>query len=509
MTLYNTDPFQPVLYINRLSTFQVRPTAEAACSHVVELARVEVAANPGADARLRNFASIRLADAELAVHNQFKRLGLSSRVEVHSMETAGMKQFPHILFSSWAKYLLETGRFAKQLCGCLNMDKMRLVLLEFWARFQMLFPRHEIFAKTNAGEVDLGRTVPFYSHTDEGRSLKHDPLWILSCHGAIGRGSRLWLKQNKHKKPVGENEQGLNFIGNTFSNQFLICSLLRKVANRFPGSLEQIMGVFADDCAKLASDGVSYEGVTVWLVHIGTKGDLPALSKVGGFTRAFSNVPRRPSTKTPRAGICHMCLGGQEENLRTGAVDIPYEDMKESPIWEATMHTVLPWVETPAILRNLPMVPEAMRAGFFLFDLWHNFHLGIAKHWVACSLVAIAESNLLAQSSMEDKFQAMTDVYVDFCRTKKVAMWITEISRDTLNFPQSSAAPVGKWNKGSCSTTMMLFLSHYCTQFVKGKTGNLLLLNIATCPACQYIFQEIPSNIAWVDKGAHIYIDVN
>jgi len=74
MTLYNTDPFQPVLYINRLSTFQVRPTAEAACSHVVELARVEVAANPGADARLRNFASIRLADAELAVHNQFKRL---------------------------------------------------------------------------------------------------------------------------------------------------------------------------------------------------------------------------------------------------------------------------------------------------------------------------------------------------------------------------------------------------------------------------------------------------
>ena len=115
-------------------------------------------------------------------------------------------------------------------------------------------------------------------------------------------------------------------------------------------------------------------------------------------------------------------------------------------MWEGTMHTVLPWAETPAIPRNLPVVRETI-SGFFLFDVWHNFHLGIAKHRVACSLVAIAESNILAQSSMEDKFQAMTDVHVDFCRSQKVAMWITEISRDTLNFPQSSAAAVGKWNK--------------------------------------------------------------
>ena len=97
-------------------------------------------------------------------------------------------------------------------------------------------------------------------------------------------------------------------------------------------------------------------------------------------------------------------------------------------MWEGTMHTVLPWAETPAILRNLPVVQETI-SGFFLFDVWHNFHLRIAKHRVACSLVAIAESNILAQSSMEDKFQAMTDVHVDFCRSQKVAMWITEISR--------------------------------------------------------------------------------
>ena len=206
-----------------------------------------------------------------------------------------------------------------------------------------------------------------------------------------------------------------------------------------------------------------------------------------------------------------MCLGGQEENLRTGAVDVPYEDMNGvSNLGSDHAHTVLPWVETPAILRNLPMVPEAMRAGFFLFDLWHNFHLGIAKHWVACSLVAIAESNLLAQSSMEDKLSGNDWCLRGFLQNQESCDVDHWNQQGTLSIsPNQVQLPVGKWNKGSCSTTMMLFLSHYCTQFVKGKTGNLLLLNIATCPACQYIFQEIPSNIAWVDKGAHIYIDVN
>lgn len=439
-----------------------------------------MAANPASDALLRGFAGIKMNDAELGVHSAFRRHGLSSRVSIHYADLAGLKKFPYIPLSCWVKYLLETGRFAQQLCGCVDMGKMRLVLLEYWRRFRALFPAHQLFERADAGLLDLSYTVPFHSHTDEGRSQKHDPLWIMSCHGAIGRGSRLWLKQRKHLQPISENQQGLNFVGHTFSNQFLICALLRKVSNQYPGALDEMIKLFATDCASLATSGVVCDGVKIWLVHIGTKGDLPALSRVGNFCRAFSHVPKRPSTRKPCEGICHLCLGGQEANAQTGAVHVPYEDMSENPIWEPTMHAAVPWTSEPNILKDV-LVDAGRPSAFFLLDIWHNFHLGVAKHWTACALVAVVESQLLPRQSVELKLASLTTVYQAFCKDQKLAMWITDISRDTLNWPQSSAAPVGKWNKGSCSTTMMLFLDHYCKTFVVGKTEDSLLLTIVTC----------------------------
>jgi hypothetical protein len=144
------------------------------------------------------------------------------------------------------------------------------------------------------------------------------------------------------------------------------------------------------------------------------------------------------------------------------------------------MHSVEPWTQRPEIVGNTP-VNHARLAEFFCLDLWHCFHLGVCKHFVASALVVIAESGLLPRSSMEMKFQSMTREYRDFCRDQKLPLWITEISRETLNFPQGSALPLGKWNKGSCSTTMMLFLNFYCNKFIKGKTDDPVLLMIVPC----------------------------
>lgn len=443
----------------------------------MELARAVVATNRRADARLRQFASIRLEDAEVGVHHAFKRYGLTALVEIENLDVPGVKNFPFVRFSSWIKYLLKSNRFSRQLCGCGDFGTMHAVLLEFWERFRVLFPTHDVFKRADDGVIQLSHAVPYFSHSDEGRSQKKDPLWVLSCHGAIGRGTRLYLKKRKHLKPIPQNEQGLNFIGQTFSTQFLICTILRKEANQHEGCIEEIVAKFTEDCAALASDGVRHNGSTYWMIPLGTKGDLPALIKLGGFTRTFYNVPRRSSTKTPCGGICHLCLGGQEKNDRTGATDIPYEDLNENPIWESTMNNVDPWDEIPNILQGIPTRPGAL-AEFFCLDIWHNFHLGAAKHWVASALVVIAESGLMPQSSMEEKFAAMTQAYQSFCRSQRIPMWIKDVSRDSLTFLQSSAEPKGKWNKGSCSTTMMLFLDDYCQKNVKGKTEIPVLLMI-------------------------------
>ncbi|CAL1161150.1 unnamed protein product [Cladocopium goreaui] len=288
----------------------------APCSHVVELARAEVQTNPNADQRLRVFAGIRIADAEVGCHQVFQRYGLSAAVEIEKLELFGMKDFPYIPFSTWAQYLLDTNRFTRQLCGCRDFNTMRSVLTEFWSRYHALFPNHEIFSKADAGEVALERTVPFFSHTDEGRSQKHDPLWVLSCHGALGRGTRLYLKMRKHRKAVGQNEMGLNFVGQTWSTQFLLATVLKRKVEDFDTSLELLLRKFSEDCSNLATRGLSHEGQTIWLLHLGTKGDLPALNK--------------------------------ESNPRTGAADVPYEDLGENPIWEGTMHSVEDFIGRPS-----------------------------------------------------------------------------------------------------------------------------------------------------------------
>ena len=442
---------------------------------MVELAEAEVNANPAASRELNEFARIRKSDAEVGVFNMFKRLGLVSPIPIQHKDLEGFKGFPFLKLSDWAKFLLKTGRFAQQFVGC-TLEKMPLVLNEFWERFRSQFPDHEIFGM----DIDLSHAVPMQSHTDEGRSQKHEPLFVLSCHGSIGRGTRRYLQQGKHRKPLSENAMGLNFLGQTFSTQFLVCTVLRAKLNEHEGLLSEIIKLFAEDASMLAHQGINFNGTTYRLIHVGTKGDLPALAKMGNFLRTWSHVARRPSTRTPCEGICHLCLGGTEKNDRTGAVDIPYEDMRPTPIWEPSMHTVLPWETEPPILAGIPLQRSKISA-FFALDLWHCFHLGVCKHFVAGALVAVTESNFFARMSMEDKFKSMTEDYVAFCKQHKLGMWITEISRDTLCFPASSAVPVGKWNKGSCSTTMMLFLDDYCSKHISGKSDDPLLVLIVTC----------------------------
>ena len=440
----------------------------------MELARAEVHCNPNSSRNVRRFASIRPDDAETGVHQLFAELELRVPLTVHFVDVGGTKKFPYLKLSDWVLYLLRTDRLATQLAGC-TMEKLPMVLKEYWARFKNLHPTHELFQMN----LDLRYALPIFTHSDEGRSQKKEPLYVFSVHGALGRGTRRYLELNKHKKPLDRNEFGLNFVGQSMGTQCLIFTILKEFYNKFPDSLDILVKLFAEDCSNLLHEGVVYNGVTYRLVHVATKGDLPALSKIGHLVRNFSHCPRRPSTKSPCEGICHLCLGGQEANERTGAQHIPYEDLRPTPQWESSLHASLPWTDEPCILYNVPLCRESA-ASFFALDIWHCFHLGACKHWVGSSFVVIVESQLLPRMSIDDKFRSITVEYQNFCRSKKLSMWITEVSRDTLTFPMGSAVPIGKWNKGSCSTTMMLFLDHYCKSFVKNKTEDPLLLMIAS-----------------------------
>jgi len=74
---------------------------------------------------------------------------------------------------------------------------------------------------------------------------------------------------------------------------------------------------------------------------------------------------------------------------------VPFEDMRVQADWISTLHSVVPWVHTPNIINGVPLTTEHAQA-FFVTDLWHNFHLGVAKHFVGSGLVSVIESNLAA-----------------------------------------------------------------------------------------------------------------
>lgn len=441
--------------------------------------------NPETPQEVRDFASVRPEDAEVGVHRVLQQRGLSCRVQVDEVNLGPqdeLQKFPHIKFSSWLQYLT-TKRITRQLCGASSIHKMKKMLKEFWERYKKINGDHEIFKMEHDGLVDLTCTIPFFSHSDEGRSYKKEALWIFSVHGCVGRGTRGYLNKQKHVAPLKRNQFGLNFVGHSLSNQFLFCTMLRETSGENPGALQKLLQIFATDAEKLCTEGiVTSEGHRLWFLHLGTKGDLPALSKVGGFTRAFSNIVRAPRSRKACGGICHRCLAGQESDPSRGMHDHPFEDLSRAPSWVATMDSIDPWNSLPDLLKGVPRNP-ARPSEFFCFDIWHTFHLGIAKHWLGSCLVLLVESGLPVLSEMrsvEARFGFITEKYREFCRSNKISMWVKHIDRDTLVWPQSSACPVGKWNKGSASTTLMLFLGYFGERYIKNQIDDEKLSLIVT-----------------------------
>lgn len=455
--------------------------SKAPCKHVVELARAEVSSNPTAPEDLR-FSRIRLEDAEVGVHQVLRKHGLACTVDIDTADLGPgeLRSFPYIRLSSWLSFLTTT-RIARQFCGVNSVERMGAVLKELWKRFRVVHPTHQIFDMASRGVLDLPSTIPYFSHSDEGRTYKKEALWIFSVHGCIGRGTCNFLKTGKHKAPLSRNQMGLNFVGHSLSTQFLYTTMLRETSAEHPEALQELLKIFADDVRSLCTTGfVTQEGFRLWCVHLGTKGDLPALGKLGNFDRKFSNVPRASSSRTACGGICPRCLAGQESDPRRGMQNYPYEDLGVQPAWKQTIDQFAPYNTLPYIMRGVP-VHAGAETKFFCFDIWHIFHLGICKHYLGSSFVAIIESNLgvfAGHRSVESRFGVLSEMYRNYCRQNKFSMWVSEINRDTLVWPQASATPIGKWNKGSASTTLMLFLAWFSQNHIIGHTEDEIMLLI-------------------------------
>ena len=144
----------------------------------------------------------------------------------------GKEDFPVLRVQDTISYLVRSNNVSK-LVGDLPVDELKPTLLEFWRRFSIRYPGHQIYKACDEGALSLSRTIPLYIHGDEGRGFKRLGIMILSIQGAIGRGSRPFKKRHV-LQTLRKVRMGTNIGGSSFSTRFLFAAAPKKWYNTIP-----------------------------------------------------------------------------------------------------------------------------------------------------------------------------------------------------------------------------------------------------------------------------------
>ena len=429
---------------------------------------------------LQELAQCRMQDAEEACHKLFKKYGLTVPIDVEFLNAGEeeLEQLPFIPFSKWLKHLMDYD-LLHRVTGVENKELPER-LEEFWRRYKLLYPEHELFTLAENGQVTLKQCIPIFAHADEGRTYKNKALLVLSLHGCVGRGTRNYKKRLVRKPHIKRDPMGMNYAGATWGSHFIFTTLLRSAMVANPDSLDIVCSAFAQDMASLATTGVTSANgkQRLWAQLIGLKGDLPALAKLGKFVRNFGRAPKAQSGRVPFAGICWLCMAGCEQDPTRS---LPYEDFRPNAAWIGTMFESRPWSgEDPPIMQGIPGLPEAPEV-FFMTDIWHNFHNGLGKYWVAsCFIMFATTAGLLPGNSIPAKLQFLSQDYVRFCRQAKITAFLKEFTRENLSFDSFRSYPQGIWSKAAVTTHAMLYIQHFCERDIRGKWEDAMLVAIAS-----------------------------
>ena len=74
------------------------------------------------------------------------------------------------------------------LAGLSRPDEKReqAIFSEFWRRYRLLKPTHQMWKLVDEHSIDLGRTAPLILHGDEGRGRKRAAFLVLAYHSYLG-----------------------------------------------------------------------------------------------------------------------------------------------------------------------------------------------------------------------------------------------------------------------------------------------------------------------------------
>ena len=81
--------------------------------------------------------------------------------------------------------------------------------------------------------------------------------------------------------------------------------------------------------------------------------------------------------------------------------------------------------------------------------------------------------------SVEGRLEWLSNDFLDFCRRRKITPFLREFNRDNLSLDSFHSYPQGLWSKALVSTQTMLYVEDFCERFIRGKTQDQILKDIA------------------------------
>ena len=416
---------------------------------------------------LKALGNVKHKKSESGAHKVFKEFGQALPIKLSYTTLPTCKRYPYVRFSTWLKYLVENDQL-DQLVGVKEGEHMETRLRQFWNMFEYEQPDHLVYTRRNNGLLDCARTIPVLHHGDEGRGYKKRQIMVLSTHGALGKGSR----HDRHQE--SEGHLPLNMVGNTYLTHFLTGVMPVALYADNPEALDHVLSLVAKEFEELFYHGIKISGRMYWIVCIGVKGDQPYVTKSGHFERSFYRRPLRSSSRTPAAGICHLCLAGKEDWDRP----VPYEQFGANCAWIDTIGIETAY-EIPSPLMTIPFKGEAAGAErLWKFDLFHNWHAGIGKTFASSAIIAYL--SLIPGDSVEKKFEALTDDFQSYCKRIKHTPYYKKLTMALFGIASMQDCPSGSWVKGEYTTLLMGWFEDSFSRYLAGRTEDPFLLKIVS-----------------------------
>ena len=165
-----------------MAWYPLLSTSEAPAKQVGKLARAfaaELESEPSAG--LAAASRVHLKHGERDCHRVFKRFGLALRIPVSELQVPVEEGFPvripHLKILDFFSAMLK--RHPKLLFGGLKVGNgSRQLCQQFWERFRLYQPDHEIYATYSREE--WGYIVPLLVHGDKGRGRAKLPCFVFS-----------------------------------------------------------------------------------------------------------------------------------------------------------------------------------------------------------------------------------------------------------------------------------------------------------------------------------------